>query len=159
MGDGPVVSNTTPLISLVGIGQLELLYLLYGEIWIPDIVLAEYRAGAGTTDPQLEKLPWLKVHPIVIDPMLHSLLDAGDAAALTLAIAVQARVVILDEAHARHVAQQRGLPLIGSIGVLLRAKQRGLIPVVTPLIDQMIAHGQYISPSLRDQVIHAAGEA
>jgi predicted nucleic acid-binding protein len=50
---GPVVSNTTPLINLVGVGLLDVLPGLYGTVWIPDAVVAEFSAGAKPGDPDL----------------------------------------------------------------------------------------------------------
>lgn len=158
MGDGPVVSNTTPLISLLGIGQLDLLPQLYGSIRIPKAVLYEYSAGAGPEHPVLEAVPWIVVHDVVVEPELRQALDDGEAEAITLAIELRARAVILDELRGRRVAQQRGLPLIGSLGVLLRAKNMSLMPAIAPLIDAMIAQGRRISPALRARALAAAGE-
>ncbi len=53
MAEAPLVTNTTPLIKLVGVGLLDLLPQLYGQVLVPDQVAAEYRAGAQPTDPQL----------------------------------------------------------------------------------------------------------
>lgn len=130
MDDRPAVADTTPLISLVGINQLALLPRLYGEIWIPDSVLAEYRAGASAVHPQLETLPWIIVQTVITEPTLQAVLDNGEAAAITLATAAHARVVILDELRGRQIARQRALPLVGSLGILLRAKQQGLLTAV-----------------------------
>ena len=159
MPESPVVSNTTPLISLVGIGQLDLLHQLYGAIWIPTAVLAEYQAGAQPSHPNLAAIPWIVVHTVVVEPTLAAMLDPGEAEAIALARAVQARVVILDELRGRRVAQQAGLPLIGSLGVLLRAKQVGLITTVAPLIHAMIGQGRRISPALQARIMAAAGES
>ena len=159
MRDRPVVSNTTPLISLVGIGMLDLLPQLYGQISVADAVRDEYQAGRSANEPDLDTLPWLIVRQVAVESALVALLDVGEAATITLATAQQARVVVLDEAHGRRVAQRRGLAIIGTLGVLLRAKQAGLIPIVAPLIDEMRAQGRYISPALRAQVLRVAGES
>lgn len=95
MPESPVVSHTTPLISLVGIGQLDLLHQRSGAIGIPTAVLAAYQAGAQHSHPNLAAIPWIVVHTVVVEPTLTAVLDPGEAAAIALARAVQARVVIL----------------------------------------------------------------
>ena len=67
MGEGPVVSNTTPLINLAGVGLLHLLKQLYGDVWIPEQVRDEYAAGARTSDPQLDRLPWIVVKAVTAE--------------------------------------------------------------------------------------------
>ena len=59
----PVLSNTTPLINLVGVSLLDLLPALYGTVVIPDLVRDEYNAGKSATDPDLDQLSWLTVVP------------------------------------------------------------------------------------------------
>lgn len=155
----PVVSNTTPLINLVGVGLLDLLSGLYREVCIPDTVRDEYVAGKSATDPELDPLPWLRIVPAVApDPALPLQLGAGEAATLSLALSVSARAVLIDEAYGRRVARQRGLPVVGTLAILLGAKQAGLLPVIRPVVDEMIRQGRRISVRLRAQVLRAAGE-
>ncbi len=158
MLERPVVSNTTPLISLAGVGMLDLLPQLYGQIWIAEAVRNEYQAGRMPHEPDLDTLPWLMVRSVAVEPALVALLDMGEAATITLAMAEQARVVVLDEVRGRRVAQRRGLVTIGTLGVLLRAKQLGLLGALAPVIDSLLNQGRYISPALRDQVLREAGE-
>src|SRR5260370_7425137 len=67
----PVVTNTTPLITLAGVGLLDLLPLLYGKVWAPRIVLDEYQTKAPPTEPNLAQASWLTVvDPFIIDPPL-----------------------------------------------------------------------------------------
>jgi predicted nucleic acid-binding protein len=67
--------------------------------------------------------------------------------------------LLVDDAVARSVAVNRGLPVIGTLGVLLRAKRDGLVDQLLPLIDRMESLGMFISVDLRAQVLHLAGEA
>jgi predicted nucleic acid-binding protein len=154
-----VVLNTTPLINLVGVGLLDLLPGLYGTVWVPGAVRDEYDAGKSTADPDLDRLPWLTIVPAVpLDPGLPAQLGAGEAAVLSLALAQKARAVLLDEAFGRRLARQRGLPLVGTLGVLLAAKRAGLLPLLQPVVDEMIRQGRRVSATLRAQVLRAAGE-
>jgi hypothetical protein len=149
------------LINLAGVGHFDLLSQLYTDIWIPDLVLAEYQAKIAAGDPDLDSLPWLSVRSVTPDPTLRQLraLGIGEAAVITLAQTNNARLVILDDKSARHIAQQRDLAVVGTLGVLLAAKQIGLLPAIQPVIDAMLAQGRHISPALRAQALRAAGEA
>jgi uncharacterized protein len=157
----PVVSNTTPLIALAGVGLLDLLQHLYGDVTIPSVVRDEYWAKATPVEPDLTTLPWLQIVQVVIDPALLQLpsLGQGEAAAITLALQLQATTILLDERRACRTAQQHGLQVTGSLGVLLAAKQIGYLAAVRPVLDTMIAQKRHISPALYDQVLRAAGEA
>jgi uncharacterized protein len=155
----PVISNTTPLINLVGVKALDLLPALYGEITIPEAVRQEYLAGRAATDPDPSALPWFRiVSSVQIDPRLPLQLGSGEAAALSLAISLNARAVLLDEAYGRRIARQYGLPVVGTLGILLAAKQAALLAAVQPVIDEMIRQGRHISAGLRARVLRAAGE-
>ena len=156
----PVVSNTTPLISLAGVGLLELLPAIYSEIWIPEAVYQEYQVGRTTHPgtPNLDAYPWLSVHTVTPHPDVPISLDAGEAAALSLALTCSARLLLLDEQRARRIAVQLGLPIAGSLTVLIEAKQQGLILLVGPILDQMVMQGRRISPGLKARVLMLAGE-
>jgi uncharacterized protein len=156
----PVVSNTTPLITLGEIGLLDALRRLYGTIWIPQSVLAEYQRGraAHPQRPDLAGIPWLIVHATPGDPLIPASLDAGERDAIALARAAQASRILLDERNARAVAMRLNLVVTGSVGMLLAAKQIGIIPLVKPYLDLIVAQGRYISSSLYERVIRQAGE-
>lgn len=103
-----MVTNTTPLITLAGVGLLDLLPSLYGTIWAPRIVLDEYQAKLPPTEPDLAQVVWLTVvDSVIIDPTLP-LLDAGEAAAISLAQSIEARLILLDERKARRIATRLG---------------------------------------------------
>lgn len=156
----PVVSNTTPLITLGEIGLLDALGQLYGTVWIPPTALAEYQRGqsAHPQRPDLDSVSWLTVHPAPSDPLVPSSLDAGEHDAIALARAVQASRILLDERDARMAAMRLNLVVTGSVGVLLAAKHVGIILHVKPYLDRMLAQGRYISPSLYEQVMRQVGE-
>ena len=155
----PVVSNTSPLINLVGVGLLELLPQLYGTIWIPEAVREEYITGARASDPDLDRLEWLTVSSVSVDPNLLDTLDDGEAAAIALAVATNARAFLIDDRSGRRVARSLSLPVIGTLGVLLAAKQQALIPAIGPVIEQMRAQGRHISANLCAKVLRDANEA
>jgi predicted nucleic acid-binding protein len=144
----PVVSNTTPLITLGEIRLLPILQSLYATIWIPQAVFAEYQAGLSRfpARPDLTLLAWIEVHTALPDPAVPTTLDPGESEAIALARANNARLLLMDEQRGRAVAARLGLLLGGSLGVLVKAKRLSLIPLVQPYVDQMIAQGRHISP-------------
>jgi predicted nucleic acid-binding protein len=90
---------------------------------------------------------------------LSSKLDTGEKEVIALAIEINERKVLLDEKEARRVAQEFGLQIIGTIGILLLAKNKQVIPKIAPLLDSMIDVAQYwVSQSLYQQVLKQAGE-
>ncbi len=157
---GPVVSNTTPLISLGEIGLLDAVQALYGDLWIPEAVFSEYQAGisAHPNRPALDGLPWITVHHAPPDPAVPVTLDPGEAEAIALARASGARLVLIDEQRGRAAAKRLGLAVAGSIAVLLGAKAQAIIPLLRPYLDQMIAQGRRIGPRLYRQALVLAGE-
>lgn len=160
MASRVVVSDTSPLITLAGVQLLDLLPALYGEIRIAGIVRDEYQTKRLASEPDLAALSWLIVEDIEPDNELISIqgLGRGEAATITLGMATQAEAVVLDDRLGRRIALARGLPVIGTMTVLVRAKQRGLIPAVEPIIAAMLAQGRRISPRLRAHVLRVAGE-
>lgn len=109
-----VVSNTTPLINLAGVGLLELLPNLYGSVTAAEIVIAEYEAKARTDDLGLRSAAWLTIVAISVPDDLAAILDAGEAATIALAQQLKPRLVLLDERRGRRIARERGLPIIGT---------------------------------------------
>jgi len=77
------------------------------------------------------------IKAVAADPTIsvQAQLGAGEAVALIMALHHQARLIILDDLAARRFARQRGLPVIGTLGVLLEARRSNLIPAVRPIVD------------------------
>jgi predicted nucleic acid-binding protein len=98
------------------------------------------------------------VSSVSIDPDLLDTLDDGEAAAIALAVATNARAFLIDDRAGRRVARSLNLPVIGTLGVLLAAKQRALVPAIGPVIDLLLAQGRHISPNLRAKVLRDANE-
>jgi predicted nucleic acid-binding protein len=97
------------------------------------------------------------VDGVEIDPALP-LLDAGEAAALSLAQSIGARLILLDERKARRIATRIGLQVAGTLAVLLRAKQQGHIAAIGPYIIQMQSQGRRFHPDLVARLLEDADE-
>lgn len=156
-----VVSNTTPLLSLLKIDKLELLKALYGTVIIPEAVFREIETGRDWTYyTDLSKVDWIEIrnvkNPASLDFFFD--LDRGEAEVLVLAREMGADLVILDENLGRRYAQQLGLTLTGTIGMLLKAKQMELIPSLKALLTELREKGVWLSTSLIDHVARLANE-
>jgi len=157
----PVISNTSPLVALWMLNLLPLLQELYTEVLIPEEVRDEFFATESETRAAaLKSAPWIRtVHlrnPANI--ATHGEVDIGEAAVFALAEEREARLVILDDRGARRYATRIGLPFTGTVGLLLEAKERGVIEAVTPFLDILLANGVHLSPSLISDVLQQAGE-
>ncbi len=150
----PVVSSSSPLIALEQIGQLELLHSLFAEILIPDRVAAE-------TVASVQPRSWIRQQSL-LSPVLQvaqrPTLGPGEREAICLALEVRARAILLDDDPARKLAVQPGLPVIGTAGVLVLAKERQLIPAVRPCLDALIENRFFLSRALYDLILHRVGE-
>jgi predicted nucleic acid-binding protein len=146
------VTDSSSLIILYQIGRLELLRSLFRAVIAPPAVTREIA-------PSLGALPaWIRERRCPAIPNVVMSLHAGEREAIALALHVSADVIILDDLDGRRRAAQLGLTVIGSAGILLQARRRGLIDVVRPELDAMIANGFYVSRQLYREVLAAAGE-
>ena len=124
-----IVTNSTPLIELSKIKQLNLLREVYGAILIPDEVYIEVVVD-GTGKPgaaEVKAAEWIHCQSVTGKDRVSTLqsqhsLHLGECATIVLAEEVKAEQVILDDNAARREAVARGLPVIGTVGVLLIAK-------------------------------------
>jgi hypothetical protein len=120
-----VVSNTGPLIALASIGQFDLLRRLFGKILFPPAVRAEVQDE--TSVAALTAADWIVVQPaqdLLAVQLLREELDAGESEAIILARELDAELVLIDERAARRKARGIGLQTVGTLGVLLMAKDK-----------------------------------
>lgn len=155
------VSNTSPLFYLHRLGQLDLLPQLYGSIRVPAEVVRELERGrtAGYGAPDVSLLEWVTVCPVVVSEELRQTeLDPGELEAIALALQSPGSLILLDDFEARAAATARGLSVAGTLGVLIQAKQRGLLPAVRPLVERLPPLGFRMSSALQAAVLARVGE-
>ena len=158
-----IVANAGPLIALARIGHFHLLRLLYNELRIPTavkdevITFGEARPGAV----ELETAQWIKVVNVTNQTaieLLQERLDRGESEAIVLTIELEADLLLMDEARGRRIAQAQGLNYIGTLGILVQARQNGIIAAVTPLLDDLIESGFHMNEALDRTAQQLAGE-
>ena len=150
-----IVINTGPLLALIaGYGDLSLLKKIYKRVLVPFEVCREIQAG-GTTAFGLKEFVQSyfmekQSVPLEIGPFLKNSLDLAEASVIQLAVNENIPTVCIDEAVGRRIARLNGLCLTGSIGVLLRAKRKGLDISMSEAINRMQSNGIYLSKKVID---------
>ena len=161
MPEQPVISNNTPLVALWVLNRLDLMGTIFGEVLIPQAVYTEFVAfERELRQNALWDAPWIRTMAVANQQSVRALSDLGPGEAEVLALAQErgAGLVIIDEAKGRRYAQRMGFRLTGTLGVLLLAKERGMIDSVTPLLADLQAAGLRLHPVLITRVLRLAGE-
>lgn len=156
-----VVSNTTPLISLIKIGKLYVLKELYGNIIISQEVFHELEKGKNKeyyTD--LSLIDWIEIKSIKDRNSLFYFmdLDQGEAETIILANEIKADLVIMDERLGRLHAKHANLKITGTLGVLIKAKNQGVILSIKPLLTELQKKGIWLSKNLINRVLKLVNE-
>ena len=157
------VVNASPLIYLALLDRLDLVQQGAGEILVPPTVLQELRVKSDIAASKIEAATrsWLRcvaprdrkiVEVVALD------LDAGEAEAIALAYERSADRTVIDDLAGRRYARRLGLPVIGTLGLLLAARLRGEIPSLKHEIERLRQAGFYAGEALIREVLQAAGE-
>jgi predicted nucleic acid-binding protein len=158
----PWIVNASPLILLGKINLLELLSALPPSFSIPHAVSLEILAGPDTDPAKI----WLQTHGSAfvipdshISPEILSWdLGAGETAVISLALALNDSICVLDDLAARNCAEVFQVPVIGTLGILLKAKIAGLIPALKPEVDRLVTAGSMLSTQIIHEALHLARE-
>jgi len=148
-----IISDTSCLILLEKIGELELLHKLYGTI----ITTSEVKVEFGLPLPDWFEIqePSNKNYQAIIETSI----DKGEASAIALAVEYEDCLLIIDDLKGRKYAQQLGLQIIGTIGVIVDAKLFGIIPSIKPLIEKIKLTNFRISDKVEKILLAKAGES
>lgn len=147
-----IISDTSCLIVLTNIGELKLLYDVYGKIITTNEVAMEF----GETLPN-----WIQIadpKDQLICRILELMLDKGEASAIALALEIPDSTVILDDDKARKVAEKLGLELTGTLGVIVKAKLTGKVNSLKPYLSRLKSAGFRLSEELEKEALKEAGE-
>jgi predicted nucleic acid-binding protein len=153
-----IVSDSSPLIALGRIGKLDLLKDLFGSLVLPDAVWSEVvEAGVDHLGAaQVAEAAWItrrSVRDHALVELLRHDLGAGEAEAIVLARECSADFLLMDERLGRSAAKSLGLKVVGLVGVLIEAKERGLVRDPVSLMNHLHTEaGFWISPELRKLV-------
>ena len=147
-----VIADTSCLIIFEKIEAFWILNNLYNEVIITDVILNEY----GSTLPS-----WIKVEKVKVkkyQSFLETIIDSGESSAIALASEKDDVTLILDDLKARKLAKQLGFNVSGSLGVLLKAKSKGIIENIKPYIDKIINTDFRISDKIITELLKMCNE-
>ncbi|MBN3895617.1 MAG: DUF3368 domain-containing protein [Nostoc sp. NOS(2021)] len=161
MAELPAI-NTSPLIFLTKGGFLDLLLLMGSSIIVPSAVATEIQAygSADVTAVALNNTDWLVIQetPPVPNVIQSWDLGLGESAVLTWGYVNPGTEVILDDLAARRCAATLGIPVRGTLGMVITAKQRGVIPAARPVLEQLRLCGMYLSDRVINLALALVGE-
>lgn len=147
-----VISDTSSLIIFEKIGQINLLQKLYSNVIVTPEVVSEYQ----------DKLPdWINVKPVKdkkYQKFLETQIDRGEASSIAVAMEIEESLLLLDDLKARKLAKKLNLKFTGALGVISKAKQKGVITEVKPLLDKLILTNFRISDRIVKEVLRINGE-
>ena len=145
------VTDSACLIGLERIGRLDILSQSFNTVFIPSAVEKELGRSVD----------WLIVRPVQNKDTVTTLktqIDEGEAEVIALAMELKDVYVVLDDKKARRIAQEIGLEVIGTIGVILRAKKKGIIAEIKPVLNKLEEVDFRISNTLYEQALQLAKE-
>ena len=147
-----IISDTSCLILLSKIGELDLLYKTYGEITITPEISQEYG----------RELPiWIKVISVKNKNKqleFEKIVDLGEASAIALALELKNCLVIVDDKRGRILAKNLKLEITGTLGTLLKARQLNVIPKLKPILERLRKIDFRINPEIEIGILRLVGE-
>lgn len=164
-----VVCDTNIIIDFSKIGRLDLLKDVFDEVLIPNEVKEELMAGEGAgesdgiEDTDVKKaLPgWISIKTVKDLFALENLkinIDKGESASIVLYKETNSDLLAINDLKARGIAHALEIKIIGTLGILLLAKDKGLIQEIKPLMEKLRKNGAYVSNSLYNRILEDAGE-
>lgn len=158
-----VIADAGPLIAFARLGQLELLTQVFEQVLVTEEVFAECtcRSDYAEARPILDAVQHQLIQRCSAPPSHFELalhVDAGEASAIAAA-AQWGCGVLMDDKAGRRMAKNFGVASIGTVGVLVLAKQKRLLPCIKPLLDQLTKSGYFLGDCLIASALTAAGES
>lgn len=162
-----VVSDTTPLITLLKAEKLDILHSLFGEVMIPEAVFSEVTGNESFKEESaiIRNSEYIKVVNVRNEDQVLFLrratgLDLGESEAIIYADESKADLLLMDEVAGRRVAQNMDLPITGSIGVLVRAFQSGFITKeeTEDALNRIRKANRHISENLLNKALEMISE-
>lgn len=164
MSEALLVADSGPLIALARLGLLSLPASLFREALVTSTVWEEVTREPGHAEwPALDAARRAGQLRVVDDPtdlpppVAQARLDDGERSAIALALA-QGAVVLVDEKRGRAVAAGLGLHVLGTLGLLVRARDAGLLQRVRPLAEALLQGGYHLAGPLVEHTLAAIGE-
>jgi predicted nucleic acid-binding protein len=159
-----IVSDTTPLISLMKIGHLDLVNQMFGDVCVPKAVFAELVSNNKFPEEcrQIKECTYIKKIEVNDEKSVELLrkstgLDLGESESIILSNTIDVSYLLMDELRGRRVAKQMGIPVMGTIGLLMIAYKENLLTKdeILDSINVLRNSGRHISEMLYRQLIES----
>lgn len=147
-----IISDTSCLIALSKIGRLDILQKLYSKISITDTVKAEF--GSELPD-------WIVVEKVKDKVQYEAIcqkLDPGEASSITLALENPGCLLVIDEKKGRHIAREFNIQIIGTLKIILMAKEKNIIQSVRQIIIELTENNFRVEKKLINELLKASNE-
>lgn len=155
------VINASPIILYARIGRLDVIERLAPKILVPSKVIEEIRDGIFKDMSASMAVDWATryvLQDIQVPPSVEHW-DIGPGESQVISHCLQGmRWAVLDDRMARRCTNAHSVPIIGSLGIILRAKEHGVIPLARPLVNKLKSAGMYVHDELIRQSLAAIGE-
>lgn len=156
-----IISDTSPVTNLIQIDHLFILKQLFNQVIIPGSVYAEL-CEIPKQKKILDSESWILTKQVVdlqLVSQMEKELDKGEAESIALALQLHADYLLIDEIRGRHIAAEKGLKIVGLLGILVKAKERGIIASAKLLLDRLMNDAGFrIHASLYDRLVELSGE-
>ena len=157
-----IISDTSPLVCLLHLNKINLLQDLFINVIIPTAVFNELIKAKIINETFLQFNPFIHIktpsNKKEVEE-LRNILDAGESEAIVLSKELKANLLLIDEDRGRKFAKKYGLTIKGVLGVLLQAKEKGLILKIRPLIERLQTEINFrINKSLLEKILIEANE-
>ena len=154
-----VIADTGALISLGHTHQIGLIEKVFGEFYMAEAVWEELNRYEN---PQFDKSVLLDLHSRVLSiekvNHLSKILDYGESESVILYQEINADFLLIDDGKARSIAEAFGVNCIGSVGLLIKARQMGLVEKLRPTFVNWVNSGRYLSKKLLDKILEDMSE-
>lgn len=155
-----IVADTSALLALASCDSLTCLDALFEEVRVPHAVFEECTVPGKPKAERLERYLRDKVTDVDLATLVIAAtgLGQGELEAMALYKKLKADRLLVDDNRARKIARLNGIEIVGSVGVLLLARERELIPSIRPRLEEIRAAGIHLGPEILSEALRLAGE-
>ena len=156
-----VIADAGPLIAFARLHQIGLLPQIFDRVFVTDAVFAECAGRADFPEsPLIREAVDKRQLELCTAPDFSAFaqkIDVGEASSIAVAIDYGCGV-LMDDKAGRTMAANAGVPVIGTVGVLVLAKRKGMVPLVMPLLEELVSSGYFLSEEIIAAALVASGE-
>jgi len=152
-----IIGDSSALVALATMDRLDLLEKIFGEIYVPQAVYDEVTISYKAQSVKLKEFLADKIVSVELDISKMGL-GQGELEAIALYKNMDANFLLIDDRRAKKFAKLNGVNVIGSLGVMILAKDGGFVNSICEDLEKLVGSSLFISQSLVDRVLREVGE-